>query len=240
MAKIKILVVEDEILIADSICDTLESLGYEPLEPAISFTEAIEFIDNNKPDLAILDIQLSGKKTGIDLAESISKNYKFPFIFLTSNSDVATLSEAKKLQPSAYLVKPFTKDELYTSIEVALYNYSQKQELKNNEDTIIKDALFLKEKGVFQKIKFEDILYLKSDHIYIELFLTNNKKSVVRGSLNEIISKLTNDFIRVHRGFIINTNHLQQIEAASLMINNQVIPIGKKYRQDILDKINFI
>ncbi len=240
MAKIKILVVEDEILIADSICDTLESLGYEPLEPAISFTEAIEFIDNNKPDLAILDIQLSGKKTGIDLAESISKNYKFPFIFLTSNSDVETISEAKKVQPSAYLVKPFSKDELYTSIEVALYNYSQKQELKNNEDTIIKDALFLKEKGVFQKIKFEDILYLKSEHIYIELFLINNKKSVVRSSLNEIISKLTSDFIRVHRGFIINTNYLQQIETSSLMINNEVIPIGKKYRQELLDKINFI
>ena len=240
MAKIKILVVEDEILIADNICDTLEGLGYEPLEPAISFTEAVEIIDNDKPDLAILDIQLSGKKTGIDLAEFITKNYKFPFIFLTSNSDEATLSEAKKAQPSAYLVKPFTKDELYTSIEVALYNYSQKQVIKNNDDSIIKDALFLKEKGVYQKIKFNDILYIKSEHIYIELFLKDNKKSMIRGSLNDLMHKLSSDFIRVHRGFIINTKHLQQIENTSLKINNEVIPIGKKYRQDILDKINFI
>lgn len=239
MAKIKILVVEDEILIADNICDTLESLGYEPLEPAISYTEAIKIIDSDKPDLAILDIQLSGKKTGIDIAETIIKNYKFPFIFLTSNSDKATLSEAKKVEPSAYLVKPFTKDELYTSIEVAIYNYSQKLKVKNSANIVIKDSLFLKVKGVYKKIGFDDILYIKSEHIYLELFLKDNKKCVVRGSLNDIIDKLTTDFIRVHRGFIINTMHLQQIENTSLRVNNDVIPIGKKYRQEVLNKMNF-
>ena len=69
MDKVKILVVEDEIIIADNICDTLNSLGYEALEPAINYTEAIELIENTKPDIAILDIQLSGQKTGIDLAK---------------------------------------------------------------------------------------------------------------------------------------------------------------------------
>ena len=234
MSKVKILVVEDEILIADNICDTLEELGYDALEPAISFTEAIETIDNDKPDLAILDIQLSGKKTGIDIAKKIVEEYNFPFIVLTSNADTATLNDAKKVTPSAYLIKPFNKDELFTSIEVALYNHSQKVDQKNSENLIVK------EKGVYKKIRFDDILYLKSEHIYLELFLKDNKKSVIRGSLNDIINKLTSGFLRVHRGYIINAKHLQQIETTSLKINNEVIPIGKKYRQDILDKINLI
>lgn len=240
MAKVKILVVEDEIIIADNICDTLEDLGYEPLEPAISYTEAIEIIEETKPDLAILDIQLSGRKTGIDIAEEIIGKYNFPFIFLSSNSDSATIGEAKKVTPSAYLVKPFSKDELFTSIEVALYNHSQKTETSNTENVVVKDSLFFKEKGAYHKINFDDILYLKSDHIYIEIISKDKSKSVVRGSLNDIINNLTNDFVRVHRGYIINTKHLQQIETSNVVVGEQVIPIGKKYRQDILDKLNFI
>lgn len=240
MSKIKVLVVEDEIIIADNICDTLERLGYEALEPAMNYTEAIELIETESPDIAILDIQLSGKKTGIDLAKKIKEDYNFPFIFLTSNADVSTVSEAKKVMPPAYLVKPFTKEELYTSIEIALYNYSEKKGQINDNNLIIKDALFIKEKGVYNKLMFDDILYFKSSHVYLEIILKEKKKYLIRGSLNEIVNKVNAEFIRVHRGFIINTKHLQQIDSASLKINNEVIPIGKKYRQDILNKINKI
>ena len=84
MEKKKVLVVEDEIIIADNICDSLIDLGYEVTEPAINYTEAILIIEKEKPDIAILDIHLSGKKTGIDIAKKINENYNFPFIFLTS------------------------------------------------------------------------------------------------------------------------------------------------------------
>lgn len=240
MDKVKILVVEDEIIIADNICDTLDDLGYDALEPAISFTEAIETIEAFMPDIAILDIQLSGTKTGIDLAESIQKNYNFPYIFLTSNSDVATVNEAKKVSPSAFLVKPFTKEELYSSIEIALYNYTKKIGHINDESLIIKDALFFKEKGVFTKLSFEDILYLKSDHVYVEIILKGNRNQVIRMSLNDIITKMSDKFIRVHRGYIINLDYLEQIDSNFLKINNKIIPIGKKYRETLLKKINLI
>ncbi len=101
MTKIKILVVEDEIIIADNICNTIEKLGYQALEPAINYSEALELIETQKPDLAILDIHLSGSKTGIDLAKKIKETYSFPYIFLTSNADKITINEAKKLAPPA-------------------------------------------------------------------------------------------------------------------------------------------
>ncbi len=240
MSKIKILVVEDEIIIADNICDTLNVLGYEALEPAISYTEAIESIERDVPDIAILDIQLSGKKTGIDLAKKIKEEYNFPFIFLTSNSDITTVNEAKKIMPPAYLVKPFTKEELYTSLEIVLYNYTSKIGKVDSNNLIIKDALFIKTKQVFTKIKFDDILYLKSSHVYLEIVLSNKKSHVIRGSLNDIIEKMDARFIRVHRGFIINTDHLDQIDSNSLVIDTKFIPVGKKYRENLLQKINLV
>ena len=75
MNKLKILVVEDEMIIADNICDALDDLGYESLEPAISYTEAIIRIEEEKPDFAILDIQLSGRKTGIDIAKKNTRKF---------------------------------------------------------------------------------------------------------------------------------------------------------------------
>jgi len=240
MDKVKILVVEDEIIIADSICETLKELGYDTFEPAISYTEAIEEIENEIPDIAILDIELSGNKTGIDLANTIKREYKFPYIFLTSNADVPTLDKAKTVMPSAYLVKPFSKNELYTSIEIALYNFSQKIGQLNNENLIIKEAIFIKEKRVFNKLAFSDILYIKSAHIYIEIILKSKKKYVVRGSLNDILEKLNYNFIRAHRSYIVNTAYLEQVSYTSLKLYDTTIPIGKKYRQNILAKVNVL
>ena len=238
MSKVKILVVEDEIIIADNICDTLTDLGYETLEPAINFTEAVELIESESPDIAILDIQLSGQKTGIDLARKINEDYNFPFIFLTSNSDTVTLNEAKKVMPPAFLVKPFSKEELYTSIEIALYNFSNKEGEVNEANLIIKDAFFIKEKGLFIKINFQDILYLKAAHVYVEIVLKDKTVHVVRGSLNDIITRLNSKFIRVHRGYIINSYYLQQINHVYLKVNEDNIPIGKTYREKLLKRIN--
>ena len=124
MKKLKVLVVEDEIIIADNICRTLQSLGYEVFEPALNFSEAVASIENEKPDIAILDIHLAGAKTGIDLAKKINHSYNFPFIFLTANADVSVVNNVKKVAPQAYLIKPFSKNELYTSIEIAIHNFS--------------------------------------------------------------------------------------------------------------------
>jgi len=240
MSKVKVLVVEDEIIIADNICDTLNDLGYHALEPVINYTEAIETIKTESPDIAILDIQLSGSKSGIDLAKKIKNTYDFPFVFLTSNADTATLNEAKKVMPPAYLVKPFSKEELYTAIEIALYNYSNKSGKASNEGLIIKDALFIKDKGAFIKLFFNDILFLRSAHVYVEIILTNGTVHVVRTSLNDILNKLSNTFVRVHRGYIINTDYLLQINQNSIKLKDQDIPIGKKFKEDLLTKLNLV
>jgi len=239
MSKVKILVVEDEMVIADNICLILEDLGYEVLEPAINYEEALETIEAERPDMAILDIQLGGKKDGVDLAWTIKEQYDFPFIFLTSNADAGTIERVKKLSPPAYLVKPFKKDDLYTSVEIALHNYAESKGSKKSidEDLLIKDAIFVKEKNLFHKIKLENIRYLKSDHVYIEVYTTDGQKHLIRGSLTDFSERLPKNFYRTHRSFTINVDHMDAINSAYVIIDGEQIPIGKNYRDDLLKKI---
>lgn len=231
MSKIKILVVEDEIIIADNICKTLKSLSYEVFEPALNFSEAIQSIEENKPDIAILDIQLSGKKTGIDLAKKINSDYKFPFIFLTANADKETVNKAKEVAPFAFLMKPFTKNELFTSIEIAIHNFLIK-EMDNKPSNY--NSIFIKQKSSYNKVLFDEVLFVKSDHIYVEIHCTAGKKLIARSSLNDISEKLNKDFIRIQRGYIVNSKYINKINQNSIQISDYTIPIGKKYRENII------
>ncbi len=239
MSKVKILVVEDEAIIADNISDTLEELGYDVLEPAYNYSEAIALIEAERPDIAILDIQLAGKKSGVDLAIKINQEYNFPFIFLSSNTDKLTLEQAKSVEPFAYLVKPFVKEELYTSIEVALYNYSkQSEKALNTENLVIQNALFIKENKAFIRLNFDEIVYLQSDHIYIDIYLKCGRKHSVRGSLNEYMSKLGNVFFRSHRSYIVNLDFLQELKQSKIVLENMEIPIGQNQREELLSRLN--
>ena len=238
MAKIKILVVEDEIIIADNICYVLDDLGYQAFEPAINFSQAVESLENNKPDIAILDIQLVGKKDGIDLAYKIKQDYNIPFIFLTSNSDISTIERVKKLDPHAFLVKPFNREELFASIEIALHNFVKgKDPLKSEDNIVIKDALFVKTNRSFEKICFSDILFLKSDHVYVEIHTLQKRTFLMRGSMQSCLDKLSDKFFRTHRSYIINLEHLNSFTSTEVDIEGEIVPIGKDYWSKLIKRV---
>lgn len=236
LRKIRIAVVEDEIIIADHLCETLEELGYEALEPAISYTEAMELLLIEKPDFAILDIRLSGSKDGVDVAEKINEQFQIPFIFLTSNSDKSTLERVKKVRPYAYLVKPFTKDELFTSIEIAMSNHEQKISTEKPQENKENKHVFVKYKNHFVKIFFDSILFIKSDHIYIEIF-TKTEKIVVRNSLNEFIKLLDDRFLKVHRSFVTNTDFVVAYNGEELTVDTHQIPVSTNHRKEVAVKL---
>lgn len=239
MAQVKILVVEDEIIIADNICDTLEDLGYDPLEPAMDYEEAMSILDEEVPDIAILDIKISGEKDGIEVAKKIKKDFDIPFIFLTANSDRHTVEEAKEVNPAAFLVKPFTQEELFAAIEIGLNNFSkQKGNTKEKESPIIKDAFFIKTKNLYQKVLFDDILYIKSDHVYLDIWSAQKEKYIIRGSMSNIEKQLPSSFYRTHRSFIVNLDYMNAINTQYVVVENEKIPIGKTFRDNLMKRIN--
>lgn len=238
MSSVKILIVEDEVLIADHLMDTLEDLGYEVDEPALTYTDALQRIEAGIPDLAILDIQLSGRKTGIDLGRLINEQYHFPFIFLTSNSDRTTLEAAKSVSPAAFLVKPYTQEDLFASIEIALSNFEKSKHASVLPDAkTIRDSLFVKHNKTFHRVYFKDILYIESAHIYLEVYLTSGKKYTIRSSFSELLERLEGDFERIHRSYVVNLAHLQGIGQGSVTIGDQEIPLSKAHRDKIMKRI---
>ena len=210
--KLKIGIVEDDMIIAGALTEMLLAIGYDVPDNATRYSEAIELIENEKPDLLLLDINLVGQMDGIDVAETVRKKFDIPFIFLTANMDVATVQRAKGVFPASYLAKPVTKEQLYSAIEIALSNYfvskSVDQESSPNQQMESeRDWLFVKDGHAFRKVFYQDLLYLESESNYVALHLVGNKKILIRSSMDDFIQLLdARLFIRVHRGFAVNTS----------------------------------
>jgi len=123
----KILIVEDEPIIAADIQDLLQSDGYKVIGIAHRAEVALDMLNTRQPDFAILDINLAGHLTGIDVAEHIHDHYKIPYLFLTSFDDEKTLTEAQQYAPYGFLVKPFQDRTLLACIKIAIANYERSQ-----------------------------------------------------------------------------------------------------------------
>tara|TARA_R110001606_G_scaffold35727_2_gene103492 strand:+ start:5641 stop:6402 length:762 start_codon:yes stop_codon:yes gene_type:complete len=248
---IKILIVEDNVIIADDMQSMLEEIGYEIVDNVIVYEQAVEVLKTQQVDLVLIDIILASDKTGIDLGKHIRENYDIPFIFVTSNSDRATVENAKTVKPNGYLVKPFEQQDLYTSIEIALSNfiYSKQNVAKGistedtNEDvpmsnSILKDSIFVKKQHLYYRIQFGDIQFIKADNVYLEVN-TIDKKFLVRSPLKDYLEKLPqNKFYRAHKSYIVNVDHIDAINSKDIMINNTLIPISKDFKEFIISAMN--
>jgi DNA-binding NarL/FixJ family response regulator len=124
VSKLRILIVEDEPVIAENISVYLDNNDFEVSGIAYDSKEATEELMNNTPDAAILDVNLASDLDGIDIAGQINLKYHIPFLFLTSYSDKETLQRAKKVNPSGYIVKPFNEKNLLASLEIAISNHA--------------------------------------------------------------------------------------------------------------------
>jgi DNA-binding NarL/FixJ family response regulator len=127
MSEIRILVVEDDPLIAADIEQCLNNIDFHVSAVAYDPEEALLQLRKNTPDAVILDINLGEEADGVDIANIIHKEYHLPFIYLTSHADRSTLDRAKKTFPAGYVVKPFDEKDLLTSLEIALYSHAQRQ-----------------------------------------------------------------------------------------------------------------
>jgi len=133
MASAQILVVEDEGVVARSIQNDLEGMGYDVPEVASSGEEAIKQAEETRPDLVLMDVVLKGDMDGIEAAEHIRRKHDIPIVYLTAYEDSPTLSRAKVTEPFGYLLKPFQERELHATIEMALYKHRLETQLKATE-----------------------------------------------------------------------------------------------------------
>ena len=246
---VKILIVEDNVIIADDMQSMLEEIGYEIVDNVIVYEQAEQVLKTKEVDLVLIDIILASDKTGIDLGKHIRDSYNIPFIFVTSNSDRATVENAKTVKPNGYLVNPFEQQDLYTSIEIALskFDYSGKSggngapapaDDKVVSNSVLRDSIFVKKQHLYYRIQFGDIQYIKADNVYLEVH-TIDKKFLVRSPLKDYLEKLPkNKFYRAHKSYIVNVDHIDAINSKDIMINNTLIPISKDFKEFIISAMN--
>jgi two-component system, response regulator PdtaR len=149
MSPTSIFIVEDELIEAEDIRQTLETQGYLVAGISRSGESVLETLKGIHPDLVLMDIHLSGTLDGIDTADRIRTLYHIPVIFLTAHADETTLGRAKITEPYGYVLKPFDDRELHSAIEMALYKHRMEVQAQEHERTIrvlanaIPDAVML-------------------------------------------------------------------------------------------------
>ncbi|MCZ7402758.1 MAG: response regulator [Candidatus Methanoperedens sp.] len=175
----QILVVEDEIIVADYIRKSLQNMGYSVPSIVSSGENAIKEIEKNNPDLVLMDIVLEGKMDGIEAAEIIRSRFNIPVVYLTANSEENILERAKITEPFGYIIKPFNERDLRTNIEIALYKHKMERELKDRELRLYEaEKLLLKRQRDESEENYRELFENANDGIYVHdtdgFFLTVN------------------------------------------------------------------
>jgi two-component system, LytTR family, response regulator LytT len=213
----KILIVEDQVLIANYIKNLLNDNGLNDVELAFTVEEATEKMNLTKPDIVLLDINLHGKDTGILWAKEFVENSQI--IFITGQTEKETMLKAFEVNPVTYLTKPVKESDLIAAIELA--------KIKNKVNYVIV-------KNGFDEVKvnFEDILFLKSDKNYVDIQLTN-KTITIRNTLDNFYKELDADlFSRVHRSYVVNKSKVTQKKSSSIQVNEFELPISRSFSFD--------
>ena len=227
MTPFKILIVEDEILIADNLQRYLTKKGYQVAGIAISYEEAEQLYLKEKPDIVLLDIRINGSKTGIDFAHFIQQQPQpQPFIFLTSQVDFKNINDAKETFPAGYLSKPIQKESLLASIEIAMYKH-----LKDNEEIA---AIPLYDGTKNHLVPLKDILYLQAEHVYVKVYVKENNFIIQRSSLKILLDQLPSDhFLQTHRSFAINLKQVSRWDTENIYVGDKAIPVSRSRRKEV-------
>jgi DNA-binding LytR/AlgR family response regulator len=233
--EIKVLIVEDEVLIAEDLAEQMKDSGFKVTGIAVSGEECFDAIEKEIPDVVIMDINLQGKLDGIEIAKILNQTNKIPFIFLTSNSDENTVKRAIPLNPDAFISKPFNKNDLRIAIELSCQKHNNKViEFASADTDVTTHSIFVKENSVYKRIDVPYILYIEANGSYSNI-VTTTKTYTLSYNLNHFTTQVKNPiFKRVHRSFIVNINKVDGIDNTSLLINKNIIPVSKQFQKEIL------
>lgn len=249
----KILIVEDEYSIAMDIETRLIRMGYEVIGIADSFQEALQIVQSDEPDLILMDIHINGDKNGIESAELLTEICNAPLVFLTAYSEDEIFKKALTVKPAGYLLKPFDEKQLKSTIEVGLMirkDLEDKQKeinrlksiLSKIDQSVVQDnqQVFIRDKYKIVQLNLKEIFRLEALDNYTQIF-TAKGKMVVNLYLKDVVSHLKGtNLMRIHKSHVINIESIEYIDGNTVFVNKIEVPIGRKYKQDLMEKLNII
>lgn len=238
MKPIKVLIVEDEIIIAKDLAYHLKTMGLEVCGILIEGEKVLEFLQTILPDIILMDVSLKGAMSGINAVQQLQKKYNIPVIYLTANTDDATFELAKLTKPFAFVEKPFKKKTLLRTLELLIERLMEKETDNSTESInsyVLNDRIFIKDGQALVKVFLKDILYVQAERAYC-LIATQERKHLLSVPLKNFEEQITTDyFLRVHRSYLVNLDHIDRLEEHMIIIQNTRIPVSRTY-QEVLTK----
>lgn len=250
-AKVRILVVEDEMIIAAKIAMFLEELGYEVAAILPRAEDALAHVETTPPDLALVDVQLLGEMDGVELATVLRASHQLPVIFLTANTDDATFERAKTAQPYAFLQKPFRKTELRRALALALQRMENGAETPaeptaetpdspGDESYILHDRIFVRYQDKMVKLMFDDILHIAADRSYCRI-VTTGKEYLLSVPMKRLEDKLpVSVFQRIHRSHIINMLRVEEVSDGIVRVAGESLPLSPALKGEFMKRLNAV
>ena len=260
---LRVLVVDDEPLVALQIEDALTDLEYEVVGPAHSAATAMALFRTASPapDVVLLDINLGPRSVdGIALAGQLLAERPVPLIFLSSLADAASFKRARQVGPAAYLVKPVDPPALQRAIELAVGNFAASQELPaltqpDDEGSgptafatpgagmVLPDALFVKEEGLLVKVSLQDIQWVEAVTGGCRLALSGARTVTVLQNLRDLATHLpAQRFVQIQRSYLINAACIERLDPARSIVQvcGQLLPMGRSYRDELLKRLHLV
>lgn len=232
--EVRFLIVEDDLLIAETITEILLNDGYKDSRTVISVEEAITEIEKDRPTMVLTDIELGREKNGIDLGRILQTKYHLPFIYITSHSSPELLDKVKHTRPNAYIIKPFKNEDLLVAIELAIFNSIPTSGISSTVSEIA-----VKEGRALIHLNSESISWFENEGNYTTIYLENGKRRVIRISLSELLDQLPlQQFIRIHKSFVVNKKYVSEVRPNSLLLGNKEFPVGRTFQRAVKEFFN--
>lgn len=226
----KILIVEDEVLIAEDLKDNLAAFGYREVSMVHNRKDALQQIGQWAPDLVLLDIRMEQELDGIHIGRELRERHDIPFIYVTSHSDMSMVRQIMETYPAGYITKPFKKTDLLANVlrvtqerGAAPKTESAKVVFKDGHETVI-----LEESKLF---------YVESEGNYVMVHHRDGKR-LIRQSMEAFGAALNTDrFLRIHRCYIANLSLVERYTRTELRIAGRTLPVSRTFQGEFLKRI---
>lgn len=244
---IAVLIIEDEDIWAKKIAYDMKSFGYHVAGQAGDVDSALHILSTCQYDLVLLDINLHGKNSGLQLGKLISGTYKKPFIFITGSLDQQIMHDAALARPSAYLTKPVASASLFVSMQSAIHHFN------NNDTAALPQAaqqdnetyFFVKNGPKYKKIDWRDVVCLRSEKTYTSIVTSDGTAHLIRSSLQKtyqyiIPDVLKGNFVQINRAEILNIHFIDELIHDEIIIEDKSFTITTSYLKNLKEQLKMV
>ena len=245
MKDLSILAVEDESIYQANIKNLARSLDFQLTDIVSEVPEAIESFKMRTPDLVLLDLHLQHQQDGLNLAKEIKAIKDVPIIFTTSKNDSEGYNLIKAEGSGLCLYKPLEKDLLRLSIEQSVRNLRKQftnNELNTSWPVTKPHSFFVRIGNKLKRVETHKIELIEVEEKYCSI-LMEDREIHVKIALKDFLAKLPeNNFIRVHRNFVVNTDYIQsiQLNESTVVLKSREVPFSRTYKDELIDRLNLI